>query len=101
MHMNLERILIQNLRLNPFNDRHGPLRDEQASIQWLLENRTLHMRALAQDLASTKRLYERPLVRPEDGVFIVFDGNRRTCCIKLLVDPSLAPSERWQIFFSG
>jgi len=99
--MNLERILIQNLRLNPFNDRHGPLRDEQASIQWLLENRTLHMRALAQDLASTKRLYERPLVRPEDGVFIVFDGNRRTCCIKLLVDPSLAPSERWQIFFSG
>lgn len=58
------------------------------------------MRALAQDLAATKRLYERPLVRPEGDQFVVFDGNRRCCCIKLLTNPALAPSEKWQQFFS-
>jgi hypothetical protein len=88
------------LRLNPHNDRHGPLRDESASIQWLLENRHSHMRALAQDLARTRRLYERPLVRPDGQQFIVFDGNRRCSCIKLLANPTMAPSEKWQQFFS-
>lgn len=98
--MNLEQIELSQLKLNPYNDRHGPLRDEAASIQWLLENRGPHMRALSQDLAKTKRLYERPLVRPEAKEFIVFDGNRRICCIKLLTDPKLSPSERWLNFFS-
>ncbi len=75
------------------------MRDESASIQWLLENRTAHMRALAKDLAESKRLYERPLVRKDGDIFVVFDGNRRTCCLKLLNNPSLAPSEEWTKFF--
>lgn len=58
------------------------------------------MRALSRDLANTKRLFERPLVRPDGQQFIVFDGNRRVCCVKLLSDPDLAPSEQWQNFFS-
>lgn len=98
--MEIKKLGPSQLLLNPHNDRHGPLRDEAASIQWLLENRQGHMRALAQDLAKTKRLYERPLVRPEGNYFIVFDGNRRCCCIKLIRDPHLAPSEKWQLFFS-
>jgi hypothetical protein len=98
--MNIEILRADQLRLNPDNDRHGPLRDEASAIQWLLENRDLHMRALAEDLANTKRLYEPPLVRPYDDKYIVFDGNRRMCCIKLLTDPRLAPSERWKNFFS-
>lgn len=92
-------IAIDRLKLNPHNDRHGALRDEAAAIQWLLENRSAHMRALAKDLAATKRLYETPLVRMEGPSFVVFDGNRRTCCIKLLRDPSLSPSEDWSDFF--
>ena len=98
--MEIARIELSRLRLNPYNDRHGPLRDEASSIRWLLENRKAHMRSLSQDLAKTKRLYERPLVRPEGDGFVVFDGNRRTCCMKLLADPKLAPSEAWVDFYS-
>lgn len=98
--MEIRPIKVSSLRLNPHNDRHGPLRDESAAIQWLLENRSAHMRALTKDLVTAKRLYERPLVRGEKDQFVVFDGNRRTCCIKLLVNPSLAPSESWHEFFS-
>lgn len=57
--MKTEELKPVQLSLNPDNDRHGSLKDEPSAIQWLLENRTSHMRALAEDLASTKRLYER------------------------------------------
>lgn len=97
--MDIASIHVSDLRLNPENDRHGPLRDESSSIQWLLENRHAHMKALATDLAKTKRLFERPLVRKDDNTYTVFDGNRRTCCIKLLLNPALAPSEKWKEFF--
>jgi hypothetical protein len=98
--MDIAPIELTNLALNPHNDRHGPLKDEASAIQWLLENRTNHMRTLAQDLAATKRLYEYPLVQKDDTNYIVFDGNRRVCCLKLLCNPKLAPSERWFEFFS-
>lgn len=98
--MEIASIFVSDLRLNPHNDRHGPLRDEASSIHWLLENRNAHMRALAKDLAETRRLFERPLVQKEGTTYTVFDGNRRTCCIKLLLDPTLAPSERWKDFFA-
>jgi len=58
------------------------------------------MRALAKDLAETTRLYEYPLVRRDGENYIVFDGNRRVCCLKLLFDPKLSPSEKWLNFFS-
>ncbi len=98
--MQIEVLTPDQLRLNPDNDRHGPLKDEGSAIQWLLENRNSHMRALAEDLANTKRLYEPPLVRFDSGKYVVFDGNRRMCCIKLFIDPSLAPSERWKALFT-
>ena len=98
--MQIQIVKSDQLKLNPDNDRHGSLKDEPSAIQWLLENRSLHMRALAEDLASTKRLYEAPLVRPDDAKYVVFDGNRRMCCIKLLIDPALAPSENWKNFFA-
>lgn len=99
--MEIAPITISELRLNPHNDRHGALRDEASAIHWLLENRTMHMRALATDLATTRRLYEHPLVQKDGDSYTVFDGNRRTCCVKLLLNPNLAPSERWKDFFSG
>jgi hypothetical protein len=98
--MEIAPIAISDLRLNPHNDRHGALRDEQSAIHWLLENRTMHMRALTTDLAMTRRLFEHPLVQQEGDTYTVFDGNRRTCCIKLLLNPTLAPSEKWKDFFS-
>ncbi|RYZ82086.1 MAG: hypothetical protein EOP06_22265 [Proteobacteria bacterium] len=99
--MDLSLIAVTSLRLNPHNDRHGALRDEASAIHWLLENRSMHMRALATDLAKTKRLFEYPLVQKDGDAYTVFDGNRRTCCIKLLLEPKLAPSEHWTQFFSG
>lgn len=99
--MEIKEIFVSDLRVNRDNDRHGSLRDEAASIQWLLEKREAHMRALASDLAASKKLYERPLVRREDDVYIVYDGNRRTSCIKLLLDPTKAPSEKWKDFFAS
>jgi hypothetical protein len=98
--MDIASVELRDLTLNPHNDRHGPLKDEASAIQWLLENRANHMRALAQDLAETKRLYEYPLVRRDSTSFIVFDGNRRVCCLKLLTKPKLAPSEKWFDFFA-
>jgi len=98
--MEIKEILVSELRVNRDNDRHGSLRDEASSIQWLLENRQAHMQALASDLAATKRLYERPLVRKEGDHYVVYDGNRRTSCIKMLLDPSQAPSEKWKDFFA-
>lgn len=98
--MQIELLAPDQLRLNPDNDRHGPLKDEASAIQWLLENRNSHMRALAEDLANTKRIYEPPLVRSDGGAYVVFDGNRRMCCVKLFMDPTLAPSERWKDFFA-
>jgi hypothetical protein len=99
--MEIARVAISDLRLNPHNDRHGALRDEASAVHWLLENRTMHMRALASDLVAAKRLYEHPLVQKQDDSYTVFDGNRRTCCIKLLLMPALAPSEKWRDFFSS
>jgi len=99
--MKTEELNPAQLSLNPDNDRHGSLKDEPSAIQWLLENRSTHMQALAKDLASTKRLYEPPLVRFDaDKKYIVFDGNRRMCCVKLFMDPVLAPSESWKDFFT-
>ncbi len=101
MHMQIALFGLSELQLNPDNDRHGPLKDEASAIQWLLSNRSAHMRALADDLAKSKRLYEPPLIRADGTMHVVFDGNRRVCCLKLLLDPKLAPSESWNEFFSG
>jgi hypothetical protein len=98
--MLIERLSPDRLQLNPDNDRHGSLKDEATCIQWLLQNRDAHMRALAEDLATSKRLYEPPLVQAGDAKHTVFDGNRRICCVKLLIDPKLAPSAAWVDFFS-
>jgi hypothetical protein len=98
--MQIASFELSQLQLNPDNDRHGPLKDEASAIQWLLSYRIAHMRALAEDLAASKRLYEPPLIRADGTSRIVFDGNRRVCCLKLLLDPMLAPSESWNEFFS-
>lgn len=39
-------------------------------------------------------------MRVDGGKYIVFDGNRRMCCVKLFIQPVLAPSETWKDFFT-
>jgi len=59
------------------------------------------MRSLAQDIAAKGRLFEPPLVSPEGENFVVFDGNRRVTCLKLIVDSARAPTQDLQLFFGG
>ncbi len=97
--MKLKTIALTRLRVNPTNDRHGALPDEASAIAWLLRSRSSHMKNLARDIAKEARLYEAPLVHELDGEFLVFDGNRRVTCLKLLNNPSHAPTAEWRKAF--
>lgn len=81
-----EIIDVNNLIVNPENDRHGALENEENAINWLLQNKTDKMRALAKDIAITGELFETPLVKDEKKEkFVVYDGNRRITCLKILL----------------
>ena len=97
--MKIESISLNNLSVNRANDRHGELSDEAAAIEWLLIHRADHMRNLAKDIADEKGIYEPPLVHKENGKYIVYDGNRRVACLKLINKPTHAPTESWREFF--
>lgn len=97
--MKVETIALDELSVNARNDRHGEMSDEAAAMEWLLVNRGHHMRQLAKDIVETGRLYEQPLVRKEEEKYVVYDGNRRVTCLKLLKRPEHAPTEVWRTFF--
>lgn len=99
--MKVKRILLSALEVNPANDRHGELQDEAAAIRWLFRERELHMRNLARDILANGEVFEMPLVTPFGEKYRVFDGNRRVTCLKVLQNPSLAPSDEIAWFFSG
>jgi len=97
--MSIKKIPLRSLLVNRANDRHGELENETAAIAWLFKEREQHMRNLARDITSQGEIYELPLVSPEADKYIVFDGNRRITCLKLLDDPRRAPSVELQGFF--
>ena len=91
---------VVDLTINRANDRHGELENETAAIAWLFNNREAHMKALARDIVEAGEVYESPLVSPDGDKFVVFDGNRRVTCLKVLEDPRRAPNAELQQFFS-
>ncbi len=97
--MAIKNIPLSSLVVNRANDRHGELENETAAIAWLFKEREQHMRNLTKDLVDRGEIYELPLVAPEKSQFIVFDGNRRVTCLKLLDDPRRAPTVELQAFF--
>jgi len=98
--MSYRTLPLKSLVVNRANDRHGELENETAAIAWLFNNRELHMRNLAKDIVERGDVFEPPLVWPSDSKFIVFDGNRRVTCLKLLSDPQRAPNIELQRFFA-
>lgn len=96
--MSYRHVPLELLVINRANDRHGELENETAAIAWLFNNFEQHMRNLAKDIVETGQIFETPLVFPEDDKFIVFDGNRRTTCLKLLDKPKRAPTIELQEF---
>lgn len=97
--MAIRNLELSALLVNRANDRHGELENETAAIAWLFNEREQHMRNLTKDIVETGQIYEVPLVWPDDGRFVVFDGNRRITCLKLLDDPRRAPTVELQTFF--
>jgi hypothetical protein len=97
--MSYKSIPLDQLNVNRANDRHGELENETAAIAWLFANHQPQMKKLAKDIVASGGLYEPPLVYPEGQVFIVYDGNRRTTCLKLIANPKRAPSTELQSFF--
>lgn len=97
--MQLIEIDLGQLRVNRNNDRHGELDDEQAAINWLLSHHEAHMKNLARDIVKERQVYEAPLVSKTRGKYLVFDGNRRITCLKLLTEPDRAPTEPLRTFF--
>jgi len=97
--MSFRSLPLSALVVNSANDRHGELENETAAIGWLFSNRENHMRNLAKDIVAQEGVYDPPLVSPEGEKFIVFDGNRRITCLKLLASPKRAPTLELQRFF--
>lgn len=99
--MKIKNIALADLSVNAANDRHGEMADEHAAIEWLLTHRAAHMRNLTKDIVVEGRIYEPPLVH-EDGIrYVVYDGNRRITCLKLLAEPQKAPFKEWADFFTA
>lgn len=97
--MAIKTLPLSSLEINRANDRHGELENETAAIAWLFSEREQHMRNLAKDIVDCGEIFELPLVSPEKERFIVFDGNRRITCLKLLSEPRRAPTVELQAFF--
>ncbi|OYU46961.1 MAG: hypothetical protein CFE31_19025 [Rhizobiales bacterium PAR1] len=98
--MSLKKLPLNSLVVNRANDRHGELENETAAIAWLFNHREGHMKQLAKDLVDSGQMYEAPLVFDDAGKFIVFDGNRRITCLKLIANPKRAPNAELQRYFS-
>ncbi|GBQ81933.1 hypothetical protein AA13595_0780 [Gluconacetobacter johannae DSM 13595] len=99
--MAYKKLTLKALLVNSANDRHGELENETAAIAWLFTHHESAMRKLAKDLAETGEIYEPPLVWPDGVNYVVFDGNRRVTCLKLISQPKRAPSLELQAFFKG
>lgn len=90
---------VHNLRVNQANDRHGEVGSEDLAIAELFRLHDSQMRNLAADIANVGAVYDPPLVMPLDDGFIVFDGNRRITCLKLLQNPDRAPTAELRAHF--
>lgn len=98
--MAYEELDVANLRVNQANDRHGEVGSEDLAIAELFRLHDTQMRNLATDIASQGAIYDPPLVMPADSIYVVFDGNRRVTCAKLLANPSRAPTAELRIYFT-
>jgi hypothetical protein len=98
--MSYRHLPLDSLIVNRANDRHGELENETAAIAWLFHNFELHMRNLTKDIVENGQVFEPPLVFPDGDQFVLFDGNRRMTCLKLLNNARRAPTTELQEFFS-
>lgn len=99
-----QQISLTNIYLDPENPRHDTLPDEPSIIKHLVSKE--RVRVLAKNIAeagSTSPLELIALVRhPKVKTgYVVVEGNRRICALKLLQDPDKAGSEKDKRYFTG
>ena len=92
-----QSVLFSKLHLDGQNPRHEVSSDEPSIIEYLVRHE--QVLPLAQDICERGLSpLERLAVIPHptlDGHFVMVEGNRRLCALKLLKDPAKAPlSER-------
>lgn len=99
--MAYEELEVGNLLVNQANDRHGEVGSEDLAIAELFRLHDVQMRNLAADIAAVGAVYDPPLVMRIEDSYVVFDGNRRVTCLKLLADPTRAPTAELRTYFTG
>lgn len=98
--MPILELSIDDIIINPSNDRHGPTSNEAEAINWLFEKKSSEMTNLAKRIVEDGRIFDVPLVVPKGQKFLLKDGNRRVTCLKLIHDPSAAPKKFGPFFES-
>ena len=100
----IERVIrLDRIFLHHKNPRHEPYDTEAQVIDWLCRNEEVPQ--LARDIANhglspfdrfgVVRAHE---TDSDDASYVVVEGNRRLCALKLLDDPDLAPAGRREYF---
>lgn len=95
---------LARLHLDPENPRHDPIQDEDKIIGHLM--RTEKVQALAKSIVENGGISPLEAIgviemADNPGHFIVAEGNRRTCALKVLSDPKKAPSTTAQKYFQS
>lgn len=88
-------VSISHLHLDPLNPRHEPLQGDTEVIAQLCNAEMVA--ELAQDIAARGALSPLNVLgvvpfEGHPGHFVTLEGNRRTCALILLADPSRAPT---------
>ena len=96
-------ISIDRVFLHHENPRHEPYESQSQVIEYLCRHEDVYQ--LARDIVKhgVNPLERFAVFRDEDSddddaVYIIAEGNRRVCAIKLLSDPDLAPPSRRKEF---
>lgn len=95
-----KEISIKNLRNDSRNPRHPELHGQVEIIEWMLDEHGQEIFNLAEDIITNGLSpIENILVLPseeEKNCFVVAEGNRRFTAIRLLANPDLCHSTKWQ-----
>lgn len=97
---NRQLIQLDKIFLDLNNPRHIPYQSEVETIKYLCENEDIFN--LAKDIAlyGLNPLENLAVVKDDKtGTYVVAEGNRRLCAIKLLNDPYRAPQKFQKKFF--
>ncbi|WP_373755441.1 MULTISPECIES: hypothetical protein [Neisseria] len=95
--MEIKQIAIKDIFLDLENPRHDTYQSQEEVIEYLCQHE--YVFALAQDIVTMgtnpleiMAVIPNPDTEEGKATYIIAEGNRRLCALKLLEDPELAPS---------